>query len=244
MTHDPTRRGWMALAGPALISLAAAPRLVWAAGNGPDKDDEAKEVPAVEDLMREHGILRRALLVYSEAATRLSQGKGDVPIDQLGRTAALFRSFGEDYHERALEEKHVFPPLIEAGGTNASLAKTLSNQHDRGRDITEHISAVARRGRIQSADATTFAGTLASFVRMYEHHAAIEDTVIFPAWKKAISGSQYRELTEQFEDLEHKMFGKDGFEDALEKIASIEQSFGLADLSALTPPAPPSNAAR
>lgn len=35
---------------------------------------------------------------------------------------------------------------------------------------------------------------LSSFVRMYEHHAAIEDTVIFPAWKAAIPKAQYEEL--------------------------------------------------
>ena len=74
---------------------------------------------------------------------------------------------------------------------------------------------------------------------MYEHHAAMEDTVIFPAWKAAISGVQYDELSEQFEELEHRMFGKDGFEEALERIARIEQSFGLSDLAALTARAPP-----
>ena len=37
-------------------------------------DDEAAEpeVTATEDLMREHGILRRALLVYQETATKLN----------------------------------------------------------------------------------------------------------------------------------------------------------------------------
>ena len=35
------------------------------------------------------------------------------------------------------------------------------------------------------------------------------------------------------------MFGKDGFEDALARIAAIEREFGLADLNALTAPAPP-----
>lgn len=38
-----------------------------------------------------------------------------------------------------------------------------------------------------------------SFVRMYEHHAAIEDTTIFPAWKAAVSPAEYAELGEQFE---------------------------------------------
>jgi hypothetical protein len=35
------------------------------------------------------------------------------------------------------------------------------------------------------------------------------------------------------------MFGKDGFDDAVERIAKVEQAFGLADLSKLTAPAPP-----
>ncbi len=240
MVHKFDRRRWMALASPVLFGMAAAPLASHAAGKEHGEDeDKGKEVPAVEDLMREHGVLRRALLVYSEAGSRLSLGKGEVPFELLGRTAALFRSFGEDYHERALEEKHVFPPLIRAGGQNAALAKTLTTQHERGRQITEYVSAVAKRGSIGAADAGAFANMLASFVRMYQHHAAIEDTVVFPAWKKAISAARYHELTEQFEDLEQRMFGEDGFEDALQTIAVIEQAFGLADLSALTPPAPP-----
>ncbi len=35
------------------------------------KDAKEKEVTAAEDLMREHGILRHALIVYSESAVRL-----------------------------------------------------------------------------------------------------------------------------------------------------------------------------
>ena len=239
MKSDFDRRRVLVLTGATLVSVvAAAPMLRAAENEGKDKDDEI-EVPAAEDLMREHGILRRALLVYSETASRLSHGNGNVPLEELGRTAALFRSFGEDYHERSLEEKHVFPPLIKAGGEHGSLARTLTSQHDRGREITAYIEAIARKGSIAKADSPQLAATLMSFVRMYEHHAAIEDTIIFPAWKKAISPAQYHELTEQFEDLEHKMFGKDGFEDGLKRIAAIERAFGLGDLAALTAPPPP-----
>jgi len=218
------RRQWIVLAGTAALSLAAKP--------GSGKEDEV-EVPAVEDLMREHGVLRRALLVYAEAASRISAGQKDVPLESLGQTAALFRSFGEDYHERSLEQQHVFPPLAQTGGANASLVATLTAQHERGRELTDYVSAAAKTGRFPAADA------LRLFVRMYEHHAAIEDTVVFPAWKRAISARQYRELTEQFEDLEHRMFGKDGYEDALKRISAIEEAFGLADLSKLTAPPPP-----
>jgi len=44
---------------------------------------------------------------------------------------------------------------------------------------------------------------------------------------------------EKFEDIEHKMFGKDGFEDAEKKISDIETRLGLADLAQFTPPKPP-----
>lgn len=231
------RREWLARAGAGLAGVVlAVPTL-----GADSKESEAgeKNVAAVEDLMREHGVLRRALLVYSEAASRLSHGNGNVAFDELGRTAALFRSFGEDYHERSLEEKHVFPPLIQAGGEPAALARTLIVQHDRGRQVTDYVTSVAKKGGLGTSHSQDFSGTLLSFVRMYQHHAAIEDTIVFPAWKQVISSAQYRELTEQFEALEHKMFGKDGFEDALKRIATIEEAFGLSDLGALTPPPPP-----
>jgi hypothetical protein len=50
------------------------------------------------------------------------------------------------------------------------------------------------------------------------------------------------ELSEQFEELEHKLFGKDGFEDAVKRIVDVEQAFGLSDLGALTAPPPPKTA--
>ena len=40
------------------------------------------------------------------------------------------------------------------------------------------------------------------------------------------------------------MFGHDGFQDAVERIGTIEQAFGLADLAALTAPPPADHAAR
>ena len=48
----------------------------------------SKEVLAVEDMMREHGVLRRALLVYAEAAARLRSGQRPLPADALGRCEA------------------------------------------------------------------------------------------------------------------------------------------------------------
>ncbi|MFC3715550.1 hemerythrin domain-containing protein [Luteimonas soli] len=237
---DSDRRRWMVAVGVSTFGLALGPPFARAAQGGPTQEHgEEMAVTAAEDLMREHGVLRRALLVYSEAAARLTQGRDEVPASALGQMADLFRRFGEDYHERSLEEAHVFPALIKGGGRNAVLAKTLISQHERGREITDFIAASTRGGHIASGAAAPLAATLTDFVRMYQHHAAIEDTVIFPAWKQGITPARYRELSEEFEELEHKLFGEDGYDDAVKQVAEAERAFGLADLSALTAPKPP-----
>jgi len=44
--------------------------------------------------------------------------------------------------------------------------------------------------RARSATWQEFARNLEAFARMYEHHAAIEDTIIFPAWKQTMTKDQ------------------------------------------------------
>lgn len=213
-------------------ALAAAAPLA-ACGGGEDE----KEVGAVEDLMREHGVLRRALLVYAQSAPLLRQTPDRVDGAALNKAAKLFKDFGEDYHERKLEETHIFPAVrkTSAGG----MVDTLIAQHQRGRDITQYILRVTASGRVGSGDAEPLARAFESFALMYENHAAREDTVIFPAWKGALSEDQLHELGEKFEDIEKAQFGGDGFDEAVKQIAAVEEALGFADLSRFTAPPPP-----
>ena len=201
--------------------------------------EEEPEVTATEDLMREHGVIRRALLVYYETIPKLRQNASSIDPAALHQTAQLFRTFGEDYHERMLEEQHIFPLIQKQGGELRGYAEILIEQHNRGREITDYILAVTNGPRISSTHAEPLAHVFDSFVLMYANHAAREDTIIFPAWKKNFSNKQLDEISDQFEDIEHKMFGKDGFEDAEKKISQIEGTLGFADLAQFTPPAPP-----
>lgn len=198
----------------------------------------AEEVSAVEDLMREHGVIRRALVIYREAAARLRARPASVPPEALQKTARLLRTFGEDYHEKQLEELHIFPALKKGPAALGGTVDTLVAQHQRGREITEYVLAVApRAGAAPAAEA--LASALESFARMYEAHAAIEDTLVFPAWKRLLSPKALDEMAERFEEIEHKTFGKDGFDEAVEQVGAIERTLGL-ELGALTPPAPKS----
>jgi hemerythrin-like domain-containing protein len=206
------------------------------------KTDEEKmggEVTATEDLMREHGVLRRALLVYSEAAAKLRSGLSLVAPDALQKAAKLFREFGEEYHERKLEEAYIFPAVKKAAGLAGSYTDILIAQHARGREITDYILAVTKGTKLGTASAAQLAGALDLLVRMYRAHASREDTIVFPAWKLTLTAVQLDEMNDKFEDIEHEQFGEDGFEDAVKQISQIESELGLADLGTFTAPAPP-----
>jgi hemerythrin-like domain-containing protein len=208
--------------------------------HNPFKKEESEkegEVTATEDLMREHGILRRALLVYTETAMKLRSNPATVSPEALQKTAKLFRAFGEGYHEKKLEEAYIFPAVKKAGGEAGMLADILITQHQRGREITDYILAVTQGAKV-SGNADQLARAFDSMVRMYRAHAAREDTHIFPAWKKTLSAVQLDEMSEKFEDIEHEQFGEDGFDDAVQQIGEIESALGLADLAQFTAPAP------
>jgi hemerythrin-like domain-containing protein len=197
------------------------------------------EVTAVEDLMREHGILRRALLVYQESVVRLRQDAASVPAEALEKTAQLFRVFGEEYHEKRLEEDYIIPLIKKVQGPVAAYGDVLLAQHARGREITQYLLSVSKADRIAAYQVDGVTKALESFVRMYEHHAAIEDTVVFPAWKKVTGEQEYSELSEKFEEIENEIFGEDGFESALRRMEEIESGLGLSNLDMFTAPPPP-----
>jgi hemerythrin-like domain-containing protein len=112
-------------------------------------------------------------------------------------------------------------------------------QHARGREITEYLLSVTQADRIASNSREPLVMALESFVRMYEHHAAIEETVVFTAWKAAVGGNELDALGEKFEEIEHEQFGDDGFEAALRRMEEIEESLGLSNLDMFTAPPPP-----
>lgn len=197
-------------------------------------------VSATEDLMREHGILRRILVVYRESAGLIRTGAASLDAAALVQAADLFRRFGEDYHEKQLEEQYVFPAVRKAGGEGAGLIDALLRQHARGREINEFVSAKCKSGKLATGDAEPVARALESFARMYEIHAALEDTVVFQAWKASMPKAELAELSEKFEDIEHEQFKGDGFDLAVDQVKAIEQRLGLSDLDRYTAPAPAS----
>lgn len=106
-----------------------------------------KEVTANEDLMREHGVLNRLLLIYQEFARRIDNYE-QLDVELLSNTAGIVRTFIENYHEK-LEEEFIFPKF-KIAGRQIELIKTLEAQHNVGRNLTDYILANSNKQSLKN----------------------------------------------------------------------------------------------
>ena len=194
------------------------------------EDEEAEgDIGPVEDLMREHGVLRRVLLIYEEGLRRIAAHQ-DFPGNPFLTGAHLIRSFVEDYHEKN-EERFIFPHLQRGGGEVEHDVAILLAQHLAGRKLTDEIIRVST----SNAKDTRLVDPVTQFIRMYRPHAAREDTIIFPAFHKAVNEKQFDAIGEQMEKQEQKLFGEGGFAKIVEAVAEEERALGIYELDLFTP---------
>ncbi len=191
-------------------------------------DDGGEEIGPLEDLMREHGVLRRVLLIYEEGLRRIS-ARQDFPGNPFLTGAQMIRKFIEDYHEKN-EEKFIFPKLRNVLGEARRDGPILLEQHQAGRKLTDEIIRVST----SNAKDNRLIEPVTQFIRMYRPHAAREDTVVFPALHNALSEKQFDEIGEQMEHQEHKLFGEDGFANIVEAVAEEERALGIYELDSFT----------
>jgi hemerythrin-like domain-containing protein len=228
MTDENRRRFLTAAAsGMAAATLAAGPIRADDKKNKPEED-----VGATEDLMREHGVLNRILLIYEEGLRRLRANEEITP-DVFHKPATLVRKFVEDYHEK-LEENFIFPEFEKAKKLT-DLVKVLRQQHEAGRRVTDVILRNAAAEQFRKDDARKeLVLSCEAFIRMYRPHEAREDTVLFPALHGVVSAKRLKELGEQFEKEEDRLFGDEGFEKTVDEVAGIEKQLGIYDLAKFT----------
>lgn len=198
---------------------------------------KSEGIPPTEDLMREHGVLKRILLIYKEVIRRLIGEKHYDPqmiASTLYHTASIVRQFIEDYHQH-LEEQYIFPKFLQAQ-QQTSLVHVLSTQHLAARQMTNIILHYSRVPHHYSfPERYHLVRILSLYIRMYEPHEAREDTDLFPALRSIVSPKEFKNLGELFEEIEEKRFGKNGFQRIVQFISRIEQTLGIYDLSQFTP---------
>jgi hemerythrin-like domain-containing protein len=197
-------------------------------------EGEGQEVSPPEDLMQEHGLLNRVLLIYDSCRTRLIN-KETFPKAALSDASNVIRNFVEDYHEKQ-EENYLFPRFRKANQLT-DLVQVLLDQHQAGRRLTDQVIQLTKSQTSTDMENQKLIQALASFNTMYRPHEAREDTVLFPAFRKLVSKNEYDSLGEEFEKNEHRLFGEDGFEAMVNKVAAIEKTLGIYELAQFTPEA-------
>jgi len=228
--RDFLRQSSIAGAGVLVPVLGAAQQKV-APDQGKPKGDEG--ISPAEDLMREHGLLNRILLIYDDHLRMLAAKR---PFDGsiLASAADIVRHFVEEYHEK-LEEQFLFPRFRKAGKL-VSLVDTLQAQHKAGRELTAQIRELAGLGTFKYvSDSDKLADALRAFLRMYRPHEAREDTVLFPAFRSIVSAHEYDALGDDFEKKEDELFGDEGFFKVVDQVAQLEKKLGIYELAQFTP---------
>jgi hypothetical protein len=71
--------------------------------------DEGQKVSPAEDLMQEHGLLNRVLLIYDTCKMHLIN-KETFPKDEISNAAGIIRTFIEDFHEK--HEENYYSPVF------------------------------------------------------------------------------------------------------------------------------------
>ena len=215
--------------------IVIAASIIATAGNLLAKEEkkENNEVSPPEDLMREHGVLKRILLVYGEALRRMDANE-DLPPEPIAESARIIRDFVEDYHEK-LEENFLFPRFKKANKLT-DLVDVLLQQHEGGRRLTDITMQFATNQALKNHDdRRKLADSMRQFIRMYSPHEAREDTVLFPAFRGIVSAHEFDSLGEDFEKKEDELFGDDGFFKVVDRVAAIEKKLGIYELSQFTP---------
>jgi hemerythrin-like domain-containing protein len=214
------------------VGFAAASVAVVAHACSDSEKEQAEEITPPEDLMREHGVLDRVLLIYDAAIRRLSANE-DFDPTAISDSAKLVQDFIENYHEKS-EEDFLFPRFRKARQL-VDLVATLLEQHQAGRTVTRNILASVAQVRSDAAAKQNCISAMQAFVTMYRPHAAREDTVLFPKLREIVSAHEFDAIGDEMEKREHQNFGEDGFEKAVAQVTEIEKKIGLYDLAQFTP---------
>lgn len=195
----------------------------------------ADDMTVNEDLMQEHGLLNRILLIYQEIGNRLQKGtEKNNDMILLNKAANIVRNLLENHHE-VMEETYVFP-LLEKDGEFFDDVQILKQQHLIGRQLTSFILENSNNTSIQNTiKRQTLAQYLNFYISMFRPHESREGTVIFPKFRSLISDEDYKKLSYIFEEHEESLIGEGGMGEMTDTVANIEKALGIYNLDQFTP---------
>ena len=160
-----------------------------------------------------------------------------IPACSRGLGPRSCATFIEDYHEKLGRGARCSRGSEQGRAAWPTWSSALRAQHQAGRRRhRQRFSQLAAPGsRKDGDDRRRLVTAMRSFIVMYRPHAAREDTDLFPRLRSLVSGNEYDAMAEDFENKEHQLFGDDGFEKMVDRVAQLERALGIHDLRQFTP---------
>ena len=204
---------------------AAAAALVAAPARAQERRVVAPAAPTPnEDLMQEHGLVSRVILIYRRSI-ELAEANRPFHPEQVAGAARVIARVIHGHHE--VEEEELMFPALEKPRELHMLVEVLRGQHRAARALTNRIGLeIADPGRRSQAFRA-----MREFSGMYEAHGAYENSIVYPAFRQAVGPERYQELAAVWAKNERKLRGSLG--DYLSALAKAEQAMDL-DLAQYT----------
>lgn len=155
-------------------------------------------ISKTEELMIEHGLIRRILFAMRRCKTR----------KQTRDLAIIFKEFSKE-HEQS-EEKDIFDDVSKENKNAESIIDKLIEQHEAGQLLIDR----AIEDDYEQKD-------IEDFCSMYENHANIEDSIIFPFWQKIPKEEKQGQLEKTYSKY-------------LCEVIDIESEIGISNISDFT----------
>lgn len=194
--------------------------------------EEVKYSP-IEDLMEEHSILRRALLIYEECMRRMNINE-DFDPNLLVETTNVIKVI-IIFHHALLEHEYIFPRFREAD-KYVEMCDILTDQHGAAGEQEELILKYANRDSINNPEEKEILiNALKRSIRVFRPHIDREDTEMFPEFKTVVTPYEFYELGKKFKEIEYQKWGESGHRQMVDKIIKVEKALGINDLDSFTP---------
>ena len=184
-----------------------------------------------EDLMREHGLMNRLMLLYKESVCSI--GVNEDSIGVLKSAAKIMHDFIHDFHEE--NEEHDVYPLFNENKKMHTITTIMEEQHEVGKRMTERILSLTKAGVSPDSSAISeMTDIVEQFQHMYMPHASLEDTVLWPAVQEMKGDAAYTKMGMALEKKEEEKFGEEYFDKLASRVEKLEKKLGISDLSVFT----------
>jgi hemerythrin-like domain-containing protein len=172
------------------------------------KAEREQPMKATEILMSEHRVIERVITALETAVDQMAKGKTIRP-DFFITSADFIKGFADGCHHKK-EEGVLFTTMAANGASmeRGPIAVMLF-EHEQGRIFTRGMREAALRLQAGEPEAKDeIVRNTLGYAALLRQHIAKEDQILFPMADRLIPSSQYDQVTDAFEHVEHEETGE------------------------------------